>query len=83
MDIEVKLLESGFNILCSGCDDFLDVFTLNLDPDEAAKIRKLISQLLKVDLKCISIYWLPIFPLNETGKITYKDLKNQKERKLA
>jgi long-chain acyl-CoA synthetase len=83
LDIEVKLLEFGYEVLCSGKDDLLEIFVLSSDAAEGVEIKRVASHFLKVSPKSIIIYGLSSFPRGESGKISYKKLSHESAVKLA
>lgn len=82
-DIEDQLLKNGFEVLCGGADDFLEVFTNSSSIDQGTKIKGLIIELFKVPPRNISVYGLEKFPRNDYGKIQYNKLNTENAVYLA
>jgi acyl-coenzyme A synthetase/AMP-(fatty) acid ligase len=83
LDVEVKLLEFGFEVLCSGRDDLLEIFVVSSDAAEGIEIKRIASHFLKLSPKSIIVYGLSDFPRGESGKVSYKKLSHESAVKLA
>ncbi len=73
-DIENLLLKNGFEVVCGGTDDFIEVFTNSLSVDQGSEIKGLMIELFKVPPRSVSVYGLSNFPRNDYGKIQYNKL---------
>lgn len=82
-DIEDRLLTNGFEVLCGGADDFLEVFTNSSSTDQGTKIKELIIEWFKMPPRNISVYGLAKFPRNDYGKIQYNNLNPENAVHLA
>ena len=73
-DIENKLLKNGFEVLCGGTDDLIEVFANSLSVDHGSEIKGLMIKLFKIPPRSVSVYGLLKFPRNDFGKIQYHKL---------
>lgn len=83
VDVEMYLLNFGFEVACSGGDDRLEVYLMNSSKQEAANIRKLVSEYLQVAVPGIAVYGVNSLPRNEFGKIKYAELMPQNSDLIA
>ena len=74
VDVENYLLNSGYDVACSGQDDRLEVYFINSSKQGASNIRKILAEYLQVALSGIAVYGVNSLPRNEFGKIKYAEL---------
>ena len=83
LDIENFLLDQGYFAACSGNDDLLEIFAINVGGIEGERIKQLVSSYLKVALQGVVVYRISDFPRNDSGKIKYADLRPELGAKIA
>ena len=75
-DVEKCLTDLGYTVGCSGEDDRIEIYSVNIDAEKAVQIKKSISKLLKIPNFSVLVYLIDELPRNEFGKIQYTKLKS-------
>jgi len=83
LDIENFLLGEGYSVACSGKDDLLEVYAIDIDEAEGKKLKQMVSNYLKVALQGVLVYTISEFPRNDSGKLQYVELKPALGAKIA
>ena len=73
-DLEKLLSKIGYKCLCYGFDNNITIFHSNKNYTES--ILKILSTTIKAKSNCFKLKYIKKFPTNESGKISYKNLKN-------
>jgi long-chain acyl-CoA synthetase len=83
VDVENYINSTGYTVACSGDDDLLEVYAVDIDKQQATYIKKNVVDFLKTAVSGVSIYLIEAFPRNEYGKIQYSKLKSEPATRLA
>ena len=72
-DLDKLLKEKGYTCVCTGANNQVTVFYNNKKYDK--KILSYLSKITNINSNCFKMKFIKSFPMNETGKILYKDLQ--------
>ena len=82
-EVEEFLNSYGYVAACSGQDDQLEIYLLDLDVVHAMQIKKLVSNYLQIAPLGLAIYLIKSIPYGESGKVQYADLRPEIGDRLA
>ena len=72
-DIENILYKKGYSCFCCGSDNKVTIFHENKNYNK--EVLKYLSSITKINLSCFKLKFIKKFPLNENGKVSYKELE--------
>lgn len=75
MDVEKLLLDHGWETVCTGQDNHMEIYTTSRDVEG---VIGYVKDKLKLHTSTFSVYHLNEIPRNESGKVLYSCLKNSR-----
>jgi acyl-CoA synthetase (AMP-forming)/AMP-acid ligase II len=81
-EVELALGRAGYEVVCCGQDDSLDIFLRHSTPRSALDIKSFVVLHLRLPPTCIRIYRIDDFPLTSSGKVHYSILVTTSAERL-
>ncbi len=82
-DVETYLFGLGYRVGCSGHDDRLEIYAVDVAEAQSLDIKKRVVEFLQVAPGAVEVYGIQKMPMSEAGKIQYAELKRQAGVALA
>lgn len=76
-DVDRLLYEHGFEVICAGRDNCVEIFSINIDIEKANLIKTLVVDALRVARSAVSVYSIKEFPRSDSGKVQYGELSSE------
>ena len=74
-EVENFLQDAGYQAVCTGGDDRLEIYLLDSVAGDAVPIKKQVVEFLQIAVSGVVIYGVSNIPRSESGKIQYSELK--------
>ena len=71
-ELQQILSKKGYNCLCCGNDNKVTIFHVNKNYNNL--VLKDLSKITNIHLNCFKLKHIKEFPLNDVGKVSYKEL---------